>query len=54
MSIAYKECRETKYWLNLLKDTDYLSREDHKELFRMADELGAMLYMIIKSSRGVK
>ena len=24
MSIAYKECLETKYWLSLLKDTEYL------------------------------
>lgn len=24
MSIAYKECLETKYWLSLLKDTNYI------------------------------
>ena len=24
MSIAYKECLETKYWLSLLKDTEYV------------------------------
>ena len=27
MSIAYKEIRETKYWLRLLKETEYLSPE---------------------------
>ncbi|MBI4725960.1 four helix bundle protein [candidate division TA06 bacterium] len=54
MSIAYKECRETKYWLNLLKDTGYLSIEEHKEMFPKADELGAMLYRIIKTSRSGK
>ena len=27
ISIAYKECLETKYWLSLLKDTDYISPE---------------------------
>ena len=27
ISIAYKECLETKYWLSLLKDTDYISEK---------------------------
>jgi len=27
LSIAYKEARETHYWIRLLKDTDYLSEE---------------------------
>ncbi|PNW36589.1 UNVERIFIED_CONTAM: four helix bundle protein [Euhalothece sp. KZN 001] len=27
ISIAYKECLETKYWLSLLKDTNYISSE---------------------------
>ncbi|MCK9477802.1 MAG: four helix bundle protein [Candidatus Muirbacterium halophilum] len=30
VSIAYKECRETEYWLRLLKDTEYL-KESHFE-----------------------
>ena len=29
VSIAYKECLETKYWLDLLKDTGYISKERH-------------------------
>ena len=28
MAIAYKEARETSYWLRLLKDTDYLTETD--------------------------
>ncbi len=27
LSIAYKEARETFYWIKLLKETDYLSKE---------------------------
>jgi four helix bundle protein len=54
MSIAYKECRETKYWLDLLKDTGYVDAENQKELYLQADELGAMLYRIIKASRDRK
>ncbi len=30
LAIAYKEARETSYWLRLLKDTDYLIPK-HKE-----------------------
>ncbi len=28
ISISYKECQETKYWLNLLKDTNYIEQSD--------------------------
>ncbi|MBK7957295.1 MAG: four helix bundle protein [Bacteroidetes bacterium] len=27
LSISYKEARETSYWLKLLRDTEYLSKE---------------------------
>ncbi|MFP4092636.1 MAG: four helix bundle protein [Cyclobacteriaceae bacterium] len=27
LSIAYKEARETKYWLRLLKETGYINEE---------------------------
>jgi four helix bundle protein len=30
--IALKECAETLYWLELLKETDYLSREQYQSL----------------------
>lgn len=28
LTIAYKEARETHYWIRLMKDTDYLSQEE--------------------------
>ena len=35
ISIAYKECLETKYWLSLLKDTSYIDNETYtRYLFR--------------------
>ena len=52
MSIAYKECRETKYWLNLLKDTGYLDDKTFQSIHADADELGKLLYSIIKTLRG--
>lgn len=51
MSIAYKESLETKYWLNLLKDTGYLELSEHKTLHQMVDEISKMLYSILKTTR---
>ncbi len=51
LSIAYKEARETKYWLRLLKDTNYLNSNNYESLFNNCDELLQLLYSIINSSR---
>ncbi len=51
MSIAYKECLETKYWLSLLKDTNYLEINLFQSLFNQADEIGKMLFAILKKTR---
>jgi four helix bundle protein len=39
ISIAYKEARESMYWLKLLKATDYLSKEQADSLLKDAEEL---------------
>lgn len=51
ISIAYKECLETKYCLNLLKDSGLVSEEDFNLLFKDADELAKILFSILKTSR---
>ena len=51
MSIAYKECLETKYWLSLLKDTGYTDSKAFQSIYQDADELGKLLFSIIKTSR---
>lgn len=51
VSIAYKECLETKYWLDLLKDTGYISKERYEALFAAADELARILFSILKTTR---
>ncbi len=51
MSIAYKECLETKYWLSLLKDTEYLEIKAFESIFTDADEVGKILYSIITKTR---
>lgn len=53
MSIASKEARETKYWIDLLIKTDYLSiNEKHVQSLTVEiEELIKLLTSIVKSSR---
>lgn len=40
ISIAYKECLETKYWLSLLTDTSFIEKKSFESIYREADEIG--------------
>jgi len=51
ISIAYKESLETKYWLKLLKDSEYLNKEKTELLIEDADELSRIMFSILKSTR---
>lgn len=52
LSISLKEANETLYWIDLLKDTDYLNKEKHSVLNTLCSELVAMLVSSIKTSKG--
>lgn len=51
ISIAYKESSETKYWLNLLRDSDYIRIEQAEALISDADELSKIMFSILKTTR---
>lgn len=51
MGIAYKEVRETKYWLKLLKETDFISEEQFNSLYADADEISKILFKIIQNAK---
>lgn len=51
ISIAYKECLETKYWLSLLKDTGFIENNAFESIYQDADEIGKILFSILKSTR---
>lgn len=51
MSIAYKEARETCYWLRLLKDTDYLTQAEFDSIHADAEELCRLIASIQKSTK---
>ncbi|MBD3904746.1 MULTISPECIES: four helix bundle protein [Chryseobacterium] len=39
ISIAYKEARETHYWIRLLKDSHYINHDDAMEMLDLCDEI---------------
>ena len=51
ISIAYKECLESKYWLSILKDCGDLVEEEFEQLFKRADEIAKILFSILKTTR---
>jgi four helix bundle protein len=51
ISIAYKEVKETHYWLRLLHESDYLSAQEFESLITDCDELCKLLFSILKTSR---
>ena len=51
LSIAYKECLETKYWFSLLKNTGYIEEKAYDSIYKDADEVGGILYSILKTTR---
>lgn len=51
LSIALKEANETDYWLNLLKDAEYI---DGNSFASMEIECGELIALLIASIRTVK
>lgn len=51
ISIAYKESLETKYWLNLLHDTEFIQTKTFDSIYNDADELSKILFSILKKTR---
>ncbi|TPD70554.1 four helix bundle protein [Flavobacterium microcysteis] len=51
LSIAYKEARESHYWIRLLKDTGYLTAIQHESLLKDAEELLKIIGSIQKTIR---
>ena len=51
LNIALKEANETDYWLNLLKDSGYLSDKSFSSIETDCGELIALLISSIKTAR---
>lgn len=51
LTIAYKEARETHYWIRLLTETNYLTNEENKSLLNDIEELLKIIGSIQKTLR---
>jgi four helix bundle protein len=51
LSIALKEADETEYWLNLLRDSDYITPSQAEALLTDCAELQRMLIASIKTAK---
>jgi four helix bundle protein len=51
LTISYKEARETKYWIRLLTDTNYLTKEQTAPLLNDIEELLRIIGSIQKTIR---
>jgi four helix bundle protein len=51
LSITIKEANETHYWICLLKDTDYITKQMHHSLEKDAIELIKLLTSIINTMK---
>jgi four helix bundle protein len=51
MAIAQKEINETLYWLELLSETNYLTKEQFESINADAEELIKLITAILKSTK---
>lgn len=51
LNIALKEADETAYWLELLKETDYINDKQFESIYNDNEELIKLLVSIIKTSK---
>jgi len=49
--ISLKECAETEYWLDLLKETNLLTQTQYNDLIKDCKELLRLLISIIKKAK---
>lgn len=51
MYIAFKECAETEYWLELMHDTELLSEKEFQSVYQDCKELKKLLSSITKTTK---
>jgi len=54
LSISLKEAKESRYWIDLLKETDFLTKQEAGSLLEDLTEVIKLLTSIIKSTKQAK
>ncbi|MBL7961107.1 four helix bundle protein [bacterium] len=54
ISIAYKEAKETHYWLRLLHETGYIDEDSFNSMIADCNEPCKLLFAILKSTHRVR
>ena len=54
MSIAFKEAQETKYWLNILYDSQFITKDEYTSLMNDNMDIIRILASILKSAKNNK
>ena len=54
IQIAYKEAKETRYWIRLLNDTEYIDQNTSQSIMADCDELLRIIVSILKSTKSNK
>ena len=52
--IALKEANETKYWIMLLHDSEFITSPIYNSIFSDIEEIISILSSIVKTSKGKK
>ena len=52
MSIALKETSESEYWIELLRDTDYITEQQADSMLTDCVELIKIIMTIVKTAQG--
>ena len=51
MNIALKEAAESEYWLELLHETDYLTKQEFQNIYSDCSEINKILISIVKNAK---
>lgn len=51
LQISLKEANESRYWINLLKETDYIDEKIYNQLLSEIEEIIKILISILKTSK---
>ena len=54
LAIAQKECDETMYWIELMKETGFLNKKEFEEIYGDAQELLKIIRSIIITTKQKK